>query len=227
MIHLDAEINELKEKLGTMWELVSTQLDKTLTAMNNFDKDLALEIQENEKRVNAYELNIDKECEDFIALRQPVATDLRFALSTLKINTNLERIADIASGIAEFISDIDQSVNPEIIHLLQAEKMLAISIEMVKDLREAYQYENTQLARTIFQRDKLLDQINDQASHRALECLDKFVDQRRQTLHVLSIVRKIERIGDQSKNIAEEIIFYLDAKVIKHAKKIKELDKEE
>ncbi|MBK8875131.1 MAG: hypothetical protein IPN13_14950 [Bacteroidetes bacterium] len=91
--------------------------------MNNFDKDLALEIQENEKRVNAYELNIDKECEDFIALRQPVATDLRFALSTLKINTNLERIADIASGIAEFISDIDQSVNPEIIHLLQAEKM--------------------------------------------------------------------------------------------------------
>lgn len=219
MTHLDSEITVLKNELGEMWELVNTQLEKTIKSLTAFDKDLALEVQENEKRVNAIEIHIDKSCEDFIALYQPVATDLRFVLSTLKINNNLERIADIACGIAEFISDVDTGFNPEILEHMSALRMLSISLEMTKDLKEAYQYENTTLARTIFQRDKMLDAINEKASTLAIDCLDRFPDQRRHTLHVLSIIRKIERIGDQSKNIAEEIIFYLDAKVVKHKKK--------
>lgn len=227
MTHLDTEINGLKAELSQMWELVNSQLDKTQISLAKFDRDLALEVQENEKRVNAYELHIDKACEDFLALYQPLATDLRFILSTLKINTNLERIADIASGISEFISDVDTGFDPKILDQMSALKMLSISVEMVRDLKEAYQYENTALARTIFNRDKLLDAINEKASTLAIECLDNFPDQRRQTLHVLSIIRKIERIGDQCKNIAEEIIFYLDAKVIKHKKKLIEPDKEE
>lgn len=209
-----------------MWELVNSQLEKTQQSLSKFDRDLALEVQENEKRVNAYELHIDKACEDFLALYQPLATDLRFILSTLKINTNLERIADIASGISEFISDVDTGFEPKILDQMSALKMLSISVEMVRDLKEAYQYENTSLARTIFNRDKLLDAINEKASTLAIECLDHFPDQKRHTLHVLSMIRKIERIGDQCKNIAEEIIFYLDAKVVKHKKKLNESDKE-
>ncbi|NOT38136.1 MAG: phosphate signaling complex protein PhoU [Saprospiraceae bacterium] len=222
MTHLDSEITTLKNELGYMWELVNSQLDKTVQSLTAFDKDLALEVQEHEKRVNAIEINIDKACEDFIALYQPVATDLRFVLSTLKINNNLERIADIACGIAEFISDVDTGFNPDILEHMSALHMLSLSVEMVKDLKEAHQHENTALARTIFKRDKVLDSINDKASNLAMDCLDRFPDQRKHTLHVLSIIRKIERIGDQSKNIAEEIIFYLDAKVIKHKKKKKE-----
>ncbi len=226
MAHLDSEINELKSELGLMWELVNSQLEKTLQSLSKFDRDLALEVQENEKRVNAFEINLDKNCEDFLALYQPVATDLRFVLSTLKINTNLERIADIACGISEFISDVDTHFSAGILDHMSVLKMLSISVEMVKDLKEAYQYENTALARTIFKRDKLLDEINDKASQMAIECLDLYPDQRKHVLHVLSIIRKIERIGDQSKNIAEEIIFYLDAKVVKHHKKQSEGSKE-
>ena len=218
MAHLDSEINELKSELGLMWELVNSQLEKTLQSLSKFDRDLALEVQENEKRVNAFEINL--------ALYQPVATDLRFVLSTLKINTNLERIADIACGISEFISDVDTHFSAGILDHMSVLKMLSISVEMVKDLKEAYQYENTALARTIFKRDKLLDEINDKASQMAIECLDLYPDQRKHVLHVLSIIRKIERIGDQSKNIAEEIIFYLDAKVVKHHKKQSEGSKE-
>lgn len=218
MLHLENEIQELRDKLLSMWDLVIKQLDKTEISFKSFDRDLAMEIQETEKRVNAYELSIDRACEDFIALLQPVASDLRFVLSTLKINTNLERIADIACGISEFISDTDENFNAEIISHMEADKMLTLCIEMVKDLREAYLLENTKLARTVYKRDKMLDELNDIASHKAIECLDNYPQQRRQTLHVLSIIRKLERVGDQSKNIAEEIIFYIDAKVVKHKK---------
>ncbi|HEX5626120.1 MAG TPA: phosphate signaling complex protein PhoU [Saprospiraceae bacterium] len=216
MLHLENETQELRDKLIAMWDLVIKQLDKTELAFRTFDRDLALEIQETEKRVNAYELTIDRSCEDFIALLQPVASDLRFVLSSLKINTNLERVGDIACGVSEFISDTEESFNAEIISIMEADKMLAIAIEMIKELRQSYLLENTKLARTVYKRDKMLDKLNDMASYKALECLDKFPDQRRQTLHVLSIIRKLERIGDQSKNIAEEIIFFLEAKVLKH-----------
>jgi phosphate transport system protein len=222
MLHLENEIQELRDRLLSMWDLVIKQLDKTESSFKSFDKDLAMEIQETEKRVNAYELTIDRACEDFIALLQPVASDLRFVLSTLKINTNLERIADIACGISEFISDTDEDVNADIISQMEADKMLDICIEMVKDLREAYLLENTKLARTVYKRDKMLDKLNDVASYKAIECLDKYPQQRRQTLHVLSIIRKLERVGDQSKNIAEEIIFYIDAKVVKHKRREKD-----
>ncbi len=225
MLHLENEIQELRDKLLSMWDLVIKQLDKTEVSLRTFDRDLALEIQEIERRVNAYEVSIDNACEDFIALLQPVASDLRFVLSTLKINTNLERVADIACGIAEFISDTEGEFKEEIIKHMEADKMLGIAIDMVKDLREAYLMENTKLARSVYKRDKMLDELNDVASYKAIECLDNFPDFRRQTLHVLSIIRKLERVGDQSKNIAEEIIFYIDAKVVKH--KRKEKDKEE
>lgn len=224
MLQVENEIQELRDQLIEMWDLTIKQLDNTESAIKNFERDLALEVQQTERRVNAFELTIDRACENFIALFQPVATDLRFVLSTLKINTNLERIADIACGISEFVSDSDDRFNSEIIKLMDADKMLTLSIEMVKELREAYILEDTKLARTVYKKDKMLDKLNDVASYKALECLEKFPDEKRQTLHVLSIIRKIERVGDQSKNIAEEIIFYLDAKILKHKKKEKEIN---
>ncbi len=226
MLQVENEIQELRDQLISMWDLTIKQLEKTDQAFKHFERDLALEVQETERRVNAFELAIDRACENFIALFQPVATDLRFVLSTLKINTNLERIADIACGISEFISDFDDHFNAEIIKDMDADKMLMLSIEMVKELREAYILENTKMARTVYKKDKMLDKLNDVASYKTLECLDKYPNDRRQILHLLSIIRKIERVGDQSKNIAEEIIFYLDAKILKHKKKEKEINDE-
>lgn len=222
MFQIDHEISELKSNILEMWDLIIMQLDNAYLALKEGDKDIAHGVQQREKRVNAYELNIDRRCEDFIALYQPVASDLRYVLANLKINTNLERIGDIACGITEYITDTDQDFNKEMMNLMDVEKMLQISIEMVKDLREAFTFENTQMARTIFKRDKILDKINESGSTQTLLCLDQFPNEKRQALHLLSIMRKIERIGDQSKNIAEEIIFYIEAKVVKHKKKGKE-----
>src|SRR6185312_5097026 len=109
MTPLENEIGALKKELINMWMLVQSQLDNAKEAMVQFDKDLAREILVKEKRVNSFELKIDRDCENIFALHCPVAVDLRFLLAALKINTNLERIGDIAAGIALYV--VESSVN--------------------------------------------------------------------------------------------------------------------
>ena len=102
MTLLENEIFAVKTEVLSMWGLVESQLKKAKSAIVHFDSDLAREIILKEKRVNAFELKIDRDCENIFALYCPVAIDLRFLLAVLKINNNLERIGDIAEGIARF-----------------------------------------------------------------------------------------------------------------------------
>src|ERR1700757_2609249 len=109
MTQIEHEIAAVKRELVSMWILVQSQLNKAKEAMVNFDKDLAREVLVKEKRVNSFELKIDRDCENIFALHCPVAIDLRFLLATLKINTNLERVGDIAAGVAKYV--VESSVN--------------------------------------------------------------------------------------------------------------------
>src|SRR6201994_3183332 len=109
MTPLEFEITAVKKELINMWILVQSQLNKAKEAIVKFDKDIAREVLVKEKRVNSFELKIDRDCENVFALHCPVAIDLRFLLAALKINTNLERIGDIASGIAQYV--VDSPVN--------------------------------------------------------------------------------------------------------------------
>src|SRR5882672_3116218 len=106
MTHLDVEIKRLKADMVEMFHMVSLQLSKAKEALIGLDKDLALEVMEKERRVNSFELKLDRDCENIIALFNPVAVDLRFVLACLKINNNLERNGDIADGIARFVLKI-------------------------------------------------------------------------------------------------------------------------
>ncbi|MEP7170315.1 MAG: PhoU domain-containing protein, partial [Bacteroidota bacterium] len=106
MTHLDIELAKLKEDMLEMFQMVISQLDKSKNSLINLDKDLAREVIVTEKRVNSFELKLDRDCENIIALFNPVAVDLRFVLANLKINSNLERVGDIADGIAKFVIDI-------------------------------------------------------------------------------------------------------------------------
>src|SRR5476651_532453 len=109
MTPLENEITALKKELVSMWILVQSQLNKAREAMVKYDKDLAREVLVKERRVNSFELKIDRDIENVFALYCPVAIDLRFLLAALKINTNLERIGDIASGVAQYV--VDSTVN--------------------------------------------------------------------------------------------------------------------
>src|SRR6185436_13187493 len=103
-----------KEEIINMWILVQSQLNNAKKAMLEFDKDMAREVVMKEKRVNAFELKIDRDCENIFALYSPVAVDLRFLLAVLKINSNLERIGDIAEGICKYIIDSTAHIGSEI-----------------------------------------------------------------------------------------------------------------
>src|SRR5579859_4191610 len=216
MTQLENEISALKKELANMWILVQSQLNKAREAMVNFDKDLAREVLVKEKRVNSFELKIDRDCENIFALYCPVAIDLRFLLAALKINTNLERIGDIAEGIAKYIIDSEVTFSEELLKVSRILPMYEESINMLTDTQDAFEKEDTILARSVFKKDDFLDNVN-KASHRVLEeYIKKHPEETSQALWILSTIRKLERVGDQAKNIAEEIIFYLEAKVLKH-----------
>jgi len=224
MTHLENEITDIKAEVVSMWYLVESQLKKARTAMLHFDRDLAREIVLKEKRVNAFELKLDRDCENIFALYCPVAVDLRFLLAVLKINNNLERIGDIAEGVAKYVIESLGDFNHTLFTNTELITMFDDSINILADTRIAFEKEDTILARSIFKKDEALDRINANAIKKIEDCIKADQSMISDSLYVLSIIRKLERVGDQAKNIAEEIIFYIEAKVLKHNEEETEKD---
>ncbi len=220
MTHFEEELKHLKQEVNIMFALVRTQIAKAKDALVRLDKDLAREIIQTEKRVNAQELNIDRDCENYFALYNPVAVDLRYLLAILKINNNLERTGDIAEGIAKFLIQTQQSFDQELLTSSQLLKMFDECVSMMYEIEDAFENEDTIKARSIFKQDEVLDRINLEANKNIEAYIRLHPDNIEQALYVLSTIRKLERVGDQAKNIAEEVIFYLEAKVLKHTKKV-------
>ena len=218
---LDNEIQQLKGEVISMWEMVLSQLQKAEEALKNMDRDLAREVVLTEKRVNAFELKIDRDCEDIIALFAPVAIDLRFVLAVLKINMNLERTGDIAEGIGKFVMDIPQDFDVRLFEITRVLEMYRQGNEMIIDVMNAFEEEDTNLARKVFKKDDLLDEINKNAAAIIADFIKDNPSKIESALYILSTIRKLERVGDQAKNMAEEIIFYSEAKVLKHKPKNK------
>lgn len=222
MTHLDSELQLLKKDTTEMWSLVIHQLSKSRDALVNFDKDLAVDVDINEKRVNAFELKLDGDCENILALYNPVAVDLRFVLAVLKINYNLERIGDYAQGIALIVKDTAKPFEHELFEKSKVLEMFDASIGLLKDTLDAFEREDPKLARTVFQKDEFLDEINIKANSTISKMICGKTDEQIQNyLNILSVIRRLERVGDQTKNIAEEIIFFIEAKVLKHKGKNK------
>ena len=221
MTQIDIEIQGIKDDLVELWELVNSQLLKANEALVTFDKDLAREIIATEKRVNSLELKLERNCENVIALFNPVAMDLRFILAVLKINTNLERTADIAEGLAKFIKDADEHYDKELIDEVRIKEMFEISSGMMQDILASFEYEDAKKARTILKEDEALDKINKKSTKIIAEYCRTKPDNIEFALYVLNCIRKLERVGDQAKNMAEETIFFIDAKVLRHKSKKK------
>lgn len=224
---LDNEIQQLKSETINMWEMVLSQLRKAEEALSKKDRDLAREVVSTEKRVNAFELKIDRDCEDILALFAPVAIDLRFLLAVLKINMNLERTGDIAEGIAKFVIDLPEDFDVQLLQITHVIEMFKQGNEMIAQVMDAFEKEDTVLARKVFKKDDLLDQINAEAATVIADYIEKNPSKISSALYILSSIRKLERVGDQAKNMAEEIIFYSEAKVLKHKPKSKKASRED
>ncbi|KGN95583.1 PhoU family transcriptional regulator [Porphyromonas sp. COT-108 OH2963] len=218
MKHTEQEMLALKEEVRQMWRLTLSQLEKAKAAFLNSNIETALEVMSREKRLDAFDLKIDSDCENYIALYSPVAIDLRLVLSLIKISNTLERIGDFAVGIAKHVIDNDCSdVDPKILDELQVEQMFDILIGMLSDSYVILESENTKVSGKILAQDEAVDAIYHNALESLAEEIRKRPDFARCALKLFLLVRKMERIGDHCSNIVEELVFYVDAKVLKHS----------
>lgn len=215
---IDQEINALKNSISEMWSLVRQQLFNAGEAMLTGDKELAYKVISRERRVNAFELKIDSDCEDIIALYAPVAIDLRFVLAMYKINTNLERLGDFAESIARFAGNLPEGepIDPDLIKETRVQVMLQELLNMLALAQEAFEKEDSEIASRIFLKDNLVDEINVASTKIIANYIEQHPGSALIGLYMAGVIRKMERFGDHCTNIAEELIFYLDAKVMKH-----------
>jgi phosphate transport system protein len=217
MLRLELELNDLKSQLLEMWQLVYSQLEKSKNSYLTMSRDLAFEVISMEKKVDAFELLVDQMCEQLLALKQPMAIDLRFILSSLKINGNLERIGDLAYGIARLVFDLTHTqFDPMTAKPMHIEEMFDETLEMLLIVKNAFEKEDNKRVSEVLSKDDILDSIDKEAISIISSKMGEHPEETQQNLLVFNIIRKLERIGDHCSNIAEEITFYLDAVVLKH-----------
>ncbi len=229
MTHLDTELKTLKSSVISMWLLVISQLEKTQKAIFDHNKELAHEVKINEKRVDAFELKLNMDCENILALYNPLAIDLRLILAVLKIDYNLERIGDYAYTIALYSINKEYNFDKKLLKEIKLVDMFAITLNMLNDALHAFETDNANSVRTVYQRDGDLDKMTEKAEEILINWIHDNPKDAREILTLSNILKKLERVGDHIKNIATEIIFHTEAKMLHHTKKkkiLKELDKD-
>lgn len=216
---IDSELLLLRKEIGEMWTVVYNQLDRACESVLTFDKELAQQVLVRERRVNAFELKIDSEVEDMIALYTPAGIDLRFALAIFKMNTNLERLGDFAKGVARFTLSCEAGdIDADLLSSLRLQEMATRLLSMLETTKCALEEENIEKATSVFAMDTLVDEIDEASNLILAQYLAKHPESALVCLNLSNVFRKLERAGDHITNIAEEIIFYVDAKVVKHSK---------
>ena len=140
-------------------------------------------------------------------------------MAILKINFDLERIADHAYNISKYTVDLDEKIAPKLLESLDFKTMYETTFDMLEDVYNAFESKDVKVARKVFKKDKILDKINSNSFAIIKDEIKKDSNQIGEALILFSIIKKMERVGDLTKNIAEEIIFYIDAEVVKHKKK--------
>ncbi len=220
MKHTEKEILLLKEEVKLMWKLVISQVENAKKALLKNDMEIASQIIKTEIDVNTFELKIDSNCENFIALYSPVAIDLRMALSLIKISSELERISDFAEGIARFVFKKEcENMDAQLIEKLEIEKMFDILIGMLLDGFVAFETEQTKVSERIILKDDKVDEIYHQVFNILGDYIKIHPEKAVCLLKTMLLVRKLERIGDHNNNIIEEIVFFVEARVLKHSGK--------
>lgn len=214
---IDTELKLIQSEVVRMWTLVYDQIGRTKQAVLGLDKNIAQQVSIRERLVDAFELKIDSEIEDFIALYTPVAIDLRFVLAMLKINNDLERIGDYAYSITRFVRETDAvELDAELVRRLRLEQMFSVVLEMMSGLKQSLEEMDPAHAVSVIAMDDTLDEVKSASDGILVEYAKKDSDAIPLLMGLGSIFRKLERAGDHLTNIAEEIVFFIDAKVIKH-----------
>lgn len=215
---VEDELKSIRQEILDMWTLVYDQMNNVCEAIPTVDKEKAWDVLIREKRVNAYELKLDCDIEDFLVLYNPVAVDMRFIVAMLKINTDLERIGDFAENIARFIIRQDgERIDAELLEKTRLKEMADAVLDMLATAKTALENEDLALANTLFEKDNIVDEINAASTKALADYIGQHPEKAAFCLDFKGVFLRLERTGDHITNLAEEIVFYIDAVVLKHS----------
>jgi phosphate transport system protein len=212
--HFQQELNHLKSELLRMAGLVERAISNAVEALVKRDTALAERTIREDTQINDLELIIDDLCLKLLALHQPMAADLRFITSAMRINIELERIGDLAVNIGERVISLKEE--PQLKPYIDIPRMAEIAQGMVQDVLNAFVQGNPELARSVCQRDDEVDALNNQVFRELLTFMMADPKTITRAVHLIIVSRCLERIADHATNIAEGVIFMTQAKVIKH-----------
>src|SRR4051812_15530968 len=207
-------LDELKQRLLTMGGLAEQAVDRAIQGYVTRDLDICGKVLEEEKTINASEREIDEIAVDLLAMQQPMAVDLRFLFSVIKINADLERVGDQAVNIAERAIDLIKAPNAEL--PVDIGRMASIAASMVHQSLQAFIEENAELAQQVLERDDVVDEINREALQSLTHVMQANPTLTRQALDALIVARNLERVADHATNIAEDVIFWVRGADVRH-----------
>ena len=212
--HFQQELNHLKSEILRMAGLVERAISNAIGSLTQRDTPLAEKTIQQDAQINELELDIDEGCLNLLALHQPMAGDLRFITSAMRINTELERIGDLAVNIAERVVSLNQE--PQLKPYIDLPNMADISKKMLRDVIDAFVSGDAALARSVCERDDQVDGLNNQIFRELLTYMMEEPKTITRAVHLIIVSRYLERIADHATNIAEGVIFMAKAVVIKH-----------
>nr|WP_240193431.1 phosphate signaling complex protein PhoU [Desulfobulbus alkaliphilus] len=209
------EIDQLKDMVITLGTLVEDRLRRACAILETQDEEESRKIMTSDWEVDDMEIRVEEECLKILALHQPVARDLRLIVAVIKINSELERIADIAVNLAKRILTISEKKTSDFVYVLDYQPMAAKIMEMVKTCLDALVTEDAALARQIFLMDDEVNRARDQAYKTVIEEIGRQPADAACLVNLYLIARHLERIGDRATNIAEEIIYLVEGEIVR------------
>ncbi len=214
MTVFDEELQHLKEKLLKMGSLVEDAIKNSILALVDRDNLLAQKVIDNDRLVNTLDVEIDEESIRLIALRQPMATDLRFITMAMKITTDLERMGDFAVNIAERAIELNEE--PVLKPYIDIPKMREIAQGMIRDALNAFVKKDKQLALDVIMRDDQVDDLKRDVLQELALFMAKDPSTVSRAMKVSFVAQYLERVADHATNIAEMVIYLVDGKIIRH-----------
>ena len=210
----DHDIQELKERILYMGSLAETMIHLAIKALVDRRRDMGKDIARQEYEVNKLHMEIDDRAIKMIALHQPAASDLRFITAAMKINADLERISDQAVNICETTEYLLQE--PVLKPLIDVPRMAEIASKMLKDALDSFVNRDENLARSVLVRDDQVDELKDQVFRELLTYMISDPATIKRGLDLILIARNLERIADHATNIAEDVVYVILGKDIRH-----------
>jgi phosphate transport system protein len=208
------ELEQLKDRLLVMGGFAEERLRAAISAIVARDVRLAQEVVSGDEPLNLLHKEIDDRCFKLLALRQPMAVDLRRILAAVKINTDLERVGDLAVNIAE--AGLRYLLHPPVKELVDLPKMAEIAQDMLRRALDAYVRHDVELAQAVCEQDDELDALKDRVFRDLLMLMVRNNDVVEASLDLILVSRHLERTGDHATNIAEDVIFMVSARDIRH-----------